>query len=249
MVISLLCLKTYSHKKETNKCRQSVEMKSSSFKPAERGKWWPSSIEARSPPMAACCCSNKSRRSGRSSSSLRPASLITETRIRSSTVWKIWSPSEFTGWRSDTKTSMITICCGGIRSWPQPSARLIQRGNSGDTWLIAATAWPARARSIAWSCVRTIRPRMAATKISLRMRRKRMIFFIDIFVQAQEEAPRLIVIDLDATDDPLHGAQEGRFYHGYYREYCYLPLYLFCGDFLPCALADGGQTTCQLGAR
>src|SRR5262245_59116230 len=60
-------------------------------------------------------------------------------------------------------------------------------------------------------------------------------FFIDIFVQAQEEAPRLIVIDLDATDDPLHGAQEGRFYHGYYREYCYLPLYLFCGDFLLCA--------------
>jgi len=60
-------------------------------------------------------------------------------------------------------------------------------------------------------------------------------FFIDIFVQAQEEAPKLIVIDLDATDDPLHGAQEGRFFHGYYREYCDLPLYLFCGDFLLCA--------------
>jgi hypothetical protein len=60
-------------------------------------------------------------------------------------------------------------------------------------------------------------------------------FFIDIFLQAHEEAPKLIVIDLDATDDPLHGAQEGRFFHGYYREYCYLPLYLFCGDFLLCA--------------
>ena len=60
-------------------------------------------------------------------------------------------------------------------------------------------------------------------------------FFIDVFVQAHEEAPKLIVIDLDATDDPLHGAQEGRFFHGYYREYCYLPLYLFCGDFLLCA--------------
>jgi hypothetical protein len=46
---------------------------------------------------------------------------------------------------------------------------------------------------------------------------------------------KLIVIDLDATDDPLHGAQEGRFFHGYYREYCYLPLYFFCGDFLLCA--------------
>jgi len=60
-------------------------------------------------------------------------------------------------------------------------------------------------------------------------------FFIDVFVQAHEEAPKLIVIDLDATDDPLHGAQEGRFFHGYYREYCYLPLYLFCGDYLLCA--------------
>src|SRR5262244_848864 len=60
-------------------------------------------------------------------------------------------------------------------------------------------------------------------------------FFIDVFVQAHEEAPKLIVIDLDATDDPLHGAQEGRFFHGYYREYCYLPLYFFCGDFLLCA--------------
>ena len=60
-------------------------------------------------------------------------------------------------------------------------------------------------------------------------------FFTDIFLQAHEEAPKLIVIDLDATDDPLHGAQEGRFFHGYYGGYCYLPLYLFCGDFLLCA--------------
>jgi hypothetical protein len=60
-------------------------------------------------------------------------------------------------------------------------------------------------------------------------------FFIDRFVQAHEEAPELIVIDLDATDDPLHGKQEGRFFQGYYREYCYLPLYFFCGDFLLCS--------------
>jgi DDE family transposase len=60
-------------------------------------------------------------------------------------------------------------------------------------------------------------------------------FFIGVFLQAHAEAPKLIVIDLDATDDPLHGEQEGRFFHGYYREYCYLPLYFFCGDFLLCA--------------
>ena len=40
------------------------------------------------------------------------------------------------------------------------------------------------------------------------------------------------MLDLDATDDPLHGKQEGRFFHGYYRSYCYLPLYVFCGEFL-----------------
>ena len=43
------------------------------------------------------------------------------------------------------------------------------------------------------------------------------------------------MLDLDATDDPLHGNQEGRFFHGYYMNYCYLPLYIFCGEFLLCA--------------
>ena len=47
--------------------------------------------------------------------------------------------------------------------------------------------------------------------------------------------PEEIVLDLDATDDPLHGNQEGRFFHGYYGHYCYLPLYIFCGDHLLCA--------------
>jgi hypothetical protein len=56
--------------------------------------------------------------------------------------------------------------------------------------------------------------------------------FIDHFVQAHATPPRRIVLDLDATDDPLHGRQEGRFFHGYYRQYCYLPLYIFCGEFL-----------------
>jgi hypothetical protein len=55
------------------------------------------------------------------------------------------------------------------------------------------------------------------------------------FIDAHDEPPEEIVIDLDATDDPLHGKQEGRFFHGYYREYCYLPLYIFCGEFLLCA--------------
>jgi len=55
---------------------------------------------------------------------------------------------------------------------------------------------------------------------------------IDLFLDAHERAPREIVLDLDNTDIPLHGTQEGRFFHGYYKEYCYLPLYVFCGRHL-----------------
>lgn len=60
-------------------------------------------------------------------------------------------------------------------------------------------------------------------------------FFVDIFIQAHSKPPETIVLDLDATDDPLHGKQEGRFFHGYYDEYCYLPLYIFSGEHLLCA--------------
>jgi hypothetical protein len=56
-----------------------------------------------------------------------------------------------------------------------------------------------------------------------------------LFLESHTAAPKQIVIDLDATDTPLHGRQEGRFFHGYYDHYCYLPLYIFCGDQLLCA--------------
>src|SRR6266403_5171863 len=59
--------------------------------------------------------------------------------------------------------------------------------------------------------------------------------FVDLFLKAHRTAPREITLDLDATDDPLHGEQEGRFFHGYYKSYCYLPLYIFCGRHLLCA--------------
>jgi Transposase DDE domain group 1 len=52
---------------------------------------------------------------------------------------------------------------------------------------------------------------------------------VDVFLEAHKRAPKQIILDLDATDDPLHGEQEGRFFHGYYDCYCYLPLYVFCG--------------------
>ncbi len=53
-----------------------------------------------------------------------------------------------------------------------------------------------------------------------------------LFLEAHDEAPESVVLDLDATDDPLHGDQQGRFFHGYYDCYCYLPLYIFAGDHL-----------------
>lgn len=60
-------------------------------------------------------------------------------------------------------------------------------------------------------------------------------FFVDAFLQANPKAPERIVLDLDTTDDEIHGGQEGRFFHGYYRSYCYLPLYIFSGEHLLCA--------------
>jgi len=58
---------------------------------------------------------------------------------------------------------------------------------------------------------------------------------VDLFLDAHQQAPENIVLDLDATDATLYGQQEGRFYHGYYHDYCYLPLYIFCGEHLLCS--------------
>jgi hypothetical protein len=77
---------------------------------------------------------------------------------------------------------------------------------------------------------------------------------IDLFVESYKTPPTEIVLDVDATDDPLHGHQEGRFFHGYYKNYCYLPLYIFCGEQLLCARLrtadqDGAAGTVEEVAR
>ncbi|HKQ83055.1 MAG TPA: IS1380 family transposase [Steroidobacteraceae bacterium] len=71
----------------------------------------------------------------------------------------------------------------------------------------------------------------------------------ELFLDAHREAPAQIVLDLDATDDPLHGHQEGRFFHGYYDGYCYLPLYIFCGEHLLCAKLRRSNIDGAAGAR
>ena len=58
---------------------------------------------------------------------------------------------------------------------------------------------------------------------------------VKMFIEAHPSAPVEIVLDVDTTDLPLHGKQEGRFFHGYYDHYCYLPLYVFCGEHVLCA--------------
>ncbi len=72
--------------------------------------------------------------------------------------------------------------------------------------------------------------------------------FVELFLEAFDEAPDEVVLDLDATDDPLHGKQEGRFFHGYYRCYCYLPLYIFCGEHLLCATLRRSKFGAAAGA-
>jgi hypothetical protein len=72
--------------------------------------------------------------------------------------------------------------------------------------------------------------------------------FVDLFLAAHQAPPEQIILDLDATDDPLHGHQEGRFFHGYYDCYCYLPLYVFCGRHLLAAKLRRSNIDAAAGA-
>jgi hypothetical protein len=71
---------------------------------------------------------------------------------------------------------------------------------------------------------------------------------VDLFLEAHGTPPKAIILDLDATDDPLHGHQEGRFFHGYYDCYCYLPLYVFCGQHLLAAKLRRSNIDASAGA-
>jgi Transposase DDE domain group 1 len=72
--------------------------------------------------------------------------------------------------------------------------------------------------------------------------------FVELFLEAYKAPPKEIILDLDATDDPLHGHQEGRFFHGYYDCYCYLPLYVFCGRHLLAAKLRRSNIDASAGA-
>jgi hypothetical protein len=71
---------------------------------------------------------------------------------------------------------------------------------------------------------------------------------VKVFIESQQNAPAEIIVDVDTTDLPLHGKQEGRFFHGYYDNYCYLPLYIFCGEHVLCARLREANHDAAFGA-
>ena len=73
--------------------------------------------------------------------------------------------------------------------------------------------------------------------------------FVSVFLKSHATPPARIILDLDATDDPIHGDQEGRFFHGYYKCYCYLPLYIFCGRELLLAKLRPANIDASAGAK
>jgi hypothetical protein len=71
---------------------------------------------------------------------------------------------------------------------------------------------------------------------------------VELFLETRGQPPERIILDLDATDDPVHGNQEGRFFHGYYGDYCYLPLYIICDEFVLCARLRSSNIDPSAGA-
>ena len=72
---------------------------------------------------------------------------------------------------------------------------------------------------------------------------------VNVFIEAHPQEPAEILLDIDATDTPLHGQQEGRLFHGYYGHYCYWPLYLFSGEHVLCARQRVSNQDAAAGAR
>jgi hypothetical protein len=72
---------------------------------------------------------------------------------------------------------------------------------------------------------------------------------VKIFIESHQQSPEQIILDVDTTDLPLHGRQEGRFFHGYYDCYCYLPLYIVCGEPVLCARLREANHDAAFGSR
>ena len=145
-------------------------------------------------------------------------------------------PAACSPWRWATKTSTTTTNCGTIRCWPCWSASRIR--SAQDRPLAP------RSRQGLGRQEHAQPPGTDAGRRHADHRYKKIVAHQDVdravvpgrvLPHRHHRPPRQIVLDLDATDDPVHGHQLGRFFHGYYDHYCYLPLYIFCGEHLLCA--------------
>ena len=177
-----------------------------------------------------------------------PASAITGKPRRSNTACANWSPSASTGWRSVMRISTITISCAA-----DPLLALL----SGKQDLAGAQRRRPRDRGKAGAGKSTLnRLELTPAEAGASSRYKKIVLdtgaadrlLTALYIQSQPRQPERIVLDLDATDDPLHGQQEGRFFHGYYGHYCYLPLYIFAGDQLLCARLRPANIDAAAGA-
>ena len=135
---------------------------------------------------------------------------------------------------------------------PDPRDPLRSRTTSGPCWLseFSRSRWDTKISTISRRCEPTRRLQVAAgvdaeeanpmaspstlCRLENRVFRKTLVrlskILVDQFIASYDTPPEEITLDFDATDDPVHGQQEGRFFHGYYRHYCFLPLYVFCGS-------------------
>jgi hypothetical protein len=120
---------------------------------------------------------------------------------------------------------VLALLCGKA----DPSGRDRERGRDKGKALAGASTLN-RLELTPWHADKRSRYKKITAKIGAIDR-----LLVDIFLDSHAQAPKQIWLDLDATDDPLHGNQQGRFFHGYYRHYCYLPLYIFCDEHLLCA--------------
>ena len=133
------------------------------------------------------------------------------------------------------RTLTITISCARTRCWPCSAASKTSQANAAAA--AADRGNPGAGKSTLNRLERT------PVDAGAQSRYKKIVLdtsavdrlLTSLYVQSQPRQPERIVLDLDATDDRLHGHQEGRFFHGYYGHYCYLPLYIFAGEQLLCA--------------
>ena len=140
--------------------------------------------------------------------------------------------------RSATKTSPTMMSSGMIRYWQCWLGKLTAR-RSG----CAALAGKSTLNRLELSQMEPTRYHKISHDGAAIER-----LFIDLFLDAHRRAPAQIILDLDATDDPVHGHQEGRFFHGYYDCFCYLPLYVFCGRHLLAAKLRRSNIDASAGA-